>query len=260
MPDLQEAFRLGQIANIESVAQSREYIVQGGPAHGMRVVDVRVAGGIDLRVLPDRGLDIGDAWFRGVPLAWTSAVGEHRPASPTNDRKWVDTFGGGLVVTCGLENVGAPSEGHGLHGRFTYLAASHVQTATITDSDGLHVIVEGTIRETSAVDRNIEVRRRIDTAVGRGRLVVEDHITNRSSNDADCALLYHFNFGYPLIDADTTVDVDSDGVEARDVASYPDKDSWRRPGLPVAGAEELVVEHRVRQDGNGRSSASITNR
>ena len=33
---------------------------------GSRAVDLRVWDGIDLRLLPDRGLDIGAAWFRGT--------------------------------------------------------------------------------------------------------------------------------------------------------------------------------------------------
>ena len=39
-------------------------------------IDVRVLGGIDLRLHPERGLDIGAAWFRGTPLAWIAPTGE----------------------------------------------------------------------------------------------------------------------------------------------------------------------------------------
>jgi hypothetical protein len=56
---------------------------------GWRALDVRVWDGIDIRLLPDRGSDCFGAWYRGVPLAWVSAVGERGPIS-------------------GLRNVGAP--------------------------------------------------------------------------------------------------------------------------------------------------------
>ena len=41
-------------------------IVADGKAAGCRAIDLRVEGGIDVRLLPDRGLDAGDAWFGGV--------------------------------------------------------------------------------------------------------------------------------------------------------------------------------------------------
>jgi hypothetical protein len=41
-------------------------------ASGDRVLILRVAGGLSLDVLLDRGLDIGAAWWNGIPLAWRS--------------------------------------------------------------------------------------------------------------------------------------------------------------------------------------------
>jgi hypothetical protein len=39
-------------------------------------IDAHVLAGIELRIDPDRGLDLGAAWFRGVPLAWIAPAGE----------------------------------------------------------------------------------------------------------------------------------------------------------------------------------------
>ena len=94
------------------IATATSSIVANGRAAGCRAIDLRVEGGIDLRLLPDRGLDVADGWFAGVPLDWRSPVGE--TAAVNHD--WMLSFGGGLVVTCGLRNVGVPSEGHGQHG------------------------------------------------------------------------------------------------------------------------------------------------
>jgi hypothetical protein len=55
-----------RIGNIDQVALATQ----------RPVVDVRVYAGIDLRIYPNRGLDIGAAWFRGIPLSWISPVGE----------------------------------------------------------------------------------------------------------------------------------------------------------------------------------------
>jgi Domain of unknown function (DUF4432) len=119
--------RAGKVANLDQLASATASTVVDGPAAGCRAVDLRVAGGIDVRILPDRGFDIGQAWFEGLPLAWISSVGESAPLSLPAGTDWLGAFGGGLVTTCGLRNVGPPSEGHGMHGRFSHLQASDVR-------------------------------------------------------------------------------------------------------------------------------------
>ena len=78
-----------RLANLDQVATAVASVVADGAAAGARAVDVRVWGGIDLRLLPDRGLDVGGAWFRGTPLAWISQAGEQGPpdAAASSTRK-----------------------------------------------------------------------------------------------------------------------------------------------------------------------------
>jgi len=45
-------------------------------AGGERVLALRLAGGLALDVLPDRGLDLGATWWAGVPVAWLSTGAE----------------------------------------------------------------------------------------------------------------------------------------------------------------------------------------
>src|ERR671919_2436324 len=128
--------RAGKVANLEQLAVATSSTVADGPARGCRALDLRVAGGIDVRILPDRGFDIGQAWFRGLPLSWISAVGESAPLGSLTGTSWRQAFGGGLITTCGLRNVGAPSEGHGMHGAISHQRASEVQTERVSLPDG----------------------------------------------------------------------------------------------------------------------------
>ena len=107
------------VGNLDQIASAVSSIVSDGAAAGSRAIDLRVWDGIDLRLLPDRGLDAGAAWFGGVPIAWISPAGETGPIPNPRDQDWSRGFNGGLVTTCGLRNVGAPSEGHGLHGEIS---------------------------------------------------------------------------------------------------------------------------------------------
>jgi hypothetical protein len=169
---------------------------------------------LDLRLRPERGLDIGAASFAGVPIAWLSPVGEV-PGVPGD---WERSWGGGLMTSCGLDNVGVPSEGLPQHGTYTYLAARDVH-----EEDG---VVRGTIDD----PRGLRVERTIRTTGARVEL--EDVTTNVSGEPQPALLLYHCNF---LWDG---VEIDSDEVVPRDAAARAG--GWRELGPP---GRERVYEH-----------------
>ena len=81
-----------------------------------------------------------------MPLAWVSAVGERGPlGGRLRDDDWLRGFGGGLVATCGLRNVGAPSEGHGLHGEISHQPARDVRVARWVDGEQVVVSASATV-------------------------------------------------------------------------------------------------------------------
>jgi hypothetical protein len=191
-------------------------------------IDIHVLRGIDLRVHPTRGLDLGAAWFRGLPLAWISGVGE----GGADESDWRSSWGGGLVTTCGLDNVGAPSEDIGLHGTYTFLGAHGVEV-TRTERE---VTCTGTIDE----PRGLRVERTLTTAVGEGRIELVDRTHNVSSQALEAPVLYHVNLGWPLWDQGARVDTDATEVVPRDhdAAPFSPADAPR-----VEAAPERVWEH-----------------
>ena len=228
-------------------------IVSDGKAAGCRAIDLRVDGGIDLRLLPDRGLDAGDAWFGGVKFSWTSPVGETAPV--VDD--WMKSFGGGLMTTCGLLNVGVPSEGHPQHGEFTY------QKARVTAVDSLRdgrLEVRGSIAEVGALAHHLEIERVWRTYAGEGLVELEDVLTNRGREDSPALQLYHVNLGPPLWAEGAELLLDAHATHPRDADAAPYADSWHRgPGV-IEGARERVFEHEVSPDGDGWCSATVRNR
>ena len=235
------------LANADQLATAVESVVGGdGGAAGSRAVDLRVWDGIDLRLLPDRGLDIGAAWFRGTPLAWISQAGEQGPPRPEDlvGQAWGDVWGGGLVTTCGLSNVGAPSEGHGLHGAYTARPAAELRVERSTSE----VTATATV-----VDAPFTLSRRIVTIVGQGLARLDDRVVNDSGWTAAAPLLYHVNIGAPLWDGDAYLETDADEVVPRDEAAAAGLATWDEPPTPIAGGAERVFEH------VGASWARLTN-
>jgi hypothetical protein len=190
-------------------------------------IDVRVVNGLSLRINPQRGLDIGAAWFRGVPIAWVGPAGE----GGTNASDWRAAWGGGLVTTCGLDNVGAPSEGIGLHGTYTFLPARDVMCE--------HSAGGATVAATIDDPRGLRVERTI--TVEGGSVELADRTTNISDARLEAPLLYHVNLGWPLWDAGARVETDAEEVRPRD-ADAAEHDPSAAPPEP-ASLPERVWEH-----------------
>ena len=204
--------RVGELANADQVATAVISTVAEGAAAGARAVDIRVWNGIDVRLLADRGLDIGAAWFRGIPLAWISSAGEQPPpaAEQLVGTAWRDAWGGGLVTTCGLSNVGAASEGQGQHGTYTSRAAADLQVERTTSE----VTVTGTV-----VDAPFRLSRRVVSTVGQGLVRIDDRIVNDSDWTAAAPLLYHVNLGAPVWGDGAYLETDAEEVVPRDEAA-----------------------------------------
>ena len=231
------------VAHPDQLAAVHRSVVADGPAAGCRAIDVRVLGGIDVRILPDRGCDIGAAWFRGIPLAWISAVGERGPLDSPVGTDWIGAFGGGLVTTCGRRNVGAPSEGHGLHGAASHQRAEMLAVEREVVEDGLAVVVRATMREAAALGPCLETERTVTTWTGVGRVRVEDRTVNRGRSPEAAPVLYHVNLGAPLWAPGARLAV-GDLVETRprDADAEAALATWNRAPAPDE-TPERVFEH-----------------
>lgn len=212
-----------------------------GPDAGSRRIRI-LNGLLDIELLPDRGLDVGQVRLAGVPLAWTSPTGfpplHHGDA---DGKGWMRAFGGGLVTTCGVLSFGPPSEGEPMHGRFSSLSADVTRTE-VTETE---CVVEATIREVTVFGAHLEVRRRISSPIGVTSLRVDDVIVNRGTVPAEPMVLYHVNLGAPLIGEGARFATSAVAVRPRDDAAAEGLESWATfPALSPTYPEQ-VFEHEL---------------
>ncbi|MEW1986281.1 DUF4432 family protein [Pseudarthrobacter oxydans] len=247
-----ELVEAGFAVDAESFLRVYREVVDDGAARGTRVLTVVASGGLTLRVLLDRGMDIGQAWFDGYPVSWQTAVGEVAPGFVNGGQGWLDGWSGGLVTTCGLRNIGSPSEGEGQHGSFTDLPAQNVSiTRRWLDDGQLAVDIEGMLFDASSLRGRLVVRRRITLATSSGELEISDRVTNESAIAEQTPILYHVNLGAPFLSADSVIawrgwnDTERDGVS----------------GTTDMGRPQLVDDRIVelsRDQGAGESGAVVT--
>jgi len=65
--------------DISRVAGIKPYTLFDGPERGVFAIDVWTGSGLRYSVVPDRGMNICNANFKGIPLDWSSGTGITSP-------------------------------------------------------------------------------------------------------------------------------------------------------------------------------------
>ncbi len=204
--DIQLMKQLGNIAQIAGV-QEAELI--GGRAGGLRVAEFYNAAGLRFTVCPDRCMDLMELSYKGVNFAFRTKNGFGAPAfdSPLPE-EFCDTWPGGMLVTCGLDNVGGgycDGAYYPTHGRISGLPAEHFSTSAAWRGDDYVLSAKGEVHQTRLYGRHLMLTREIETTLNGRSLTLHDTITNLEPADEPFMLLYHANFGYPMLTADSLV-------------------------------------------------------
>lgn len=186
-------------------------VLDNGSGRGTRIAWINTGTGLRYKVVIDRAMDIADAFYNQHSLAWISHLGVSPPQPFSNEgMDWIRTFGGGLLVTCGLNHVGGPEEdetgARGLHGLISNMPAeieSIIQPDLVAGN--LNMSITGKIKQTQVFGPSLELKRTISGTVGKASITIHDEVLNRGNTPIPHMLLYHFNFGWPLIDEGTNL-------------------------------------------------------
>lgn len=186
-------------------------VLDNGPERGNRIAWIHTGTGLRYKVVIDRAMDIGDAFYNAYSIAWINRTGIRTP-QPFSHKgiDWLKTFGGGLLTTCGLAHTGGPETDEfgerGLHGDISNIPAELVQIQQPEPTLGkMDFSLTGIIRETRIFGHSYELTRTISGRLGQSVIRIKDEIINRGNLPAPHMILYHFNFGWPLVDEGTDI-------------------------------------------------------
>lgn len=268
-------FRLDAIdpmsANAGSVGLTRQVmaadlVTRGdGPERGVRCVllqnDI-----LAIEVIVDRGLDIGAARIRQMPVAWHSPTGMVAPwLLEQRDSEFLRGFYGGLLTTCGLDHIGPPSDRSAsrfgyehrstehlpMHGRIGAVPGRLDGYGVVETAAGLEAFVAGTMAQVAVFGEHLILSRRISIRYGSNRVEVSDRVTNGGYATSPLGVMYHVNLGWPVIAPGARVQVAGTRVTGDAIGDEITP--------PVQGSRQKVCTYTVEPDGYGRGSASIIN-
>jgi hypothetical protein len=251
----------------------------GGPARGYSVTKRTLRGGLSdgvdvievdnglfrFVVVPTRGMGVWRASCGNVQLGWKSpAKGPVHPAFvplwEPGGLGWLKGFNE-LLVRCGLESNGSPDfDANGrlcspLHGRIANLPAHKVEV-TIDGETG-EIVVTGVVDEAHLYGSKLRLTTTLSTKVGQPSVTIADDVTNLSGQPADTELLYHVNFGIPLVGPGATIVLPVKKVTPRDAVAAENIPQWNVYGPETPGSIEVCHFMELEADASGQTLALL---
>ncbi|MCP4638777.1 MAG: aldose 1-epimerase family protein [bacterium] len=254
-----------RVGNMDQIASIRTVQLDDGNERPTRAAIIRTGSGLELTVLIDRCLDISAASFGGKAMGWRSTTGDVAPQYFEPEwLRWLRSYFGGLVTTCGLMNVGAPTEdsaiyGTGLHGRIGNTPAKDLKITQEWQGNDYVLSITGTMRETVVFGENLTLTRTVSTKLGERRFWITDRVTNEGFNPAKFMLLYHCNVGWPVVDEGSELITPSKLVAPRDAEAVDGKEKWGKLDPPIHKYNEKCYYHEMAADRKGFVTCAIVN-
>ncbi len=212
-----------QISNRElkdkAAWEIKKYRLHGGKQEGVDVIVVN-NGKLTFTVIPTRGMNVMKVVMGDLTLGWNSPVKEivHPQFVNLQSRGglgWLEGFNE-YMVRCGLEWAGHPGKDKfinntgdeaemdlTLHGKIGNTPASEVEVVIDRASKDapLRLHIRGRVDERMFYGPKLEMWTEISTEVGASTFRIEDTLKNYSAYEQEFQIIYHANYGPPLLEA-----------------------------------------------------------
>jgi galactose mutarotase-like enzyme len=254
----------------------RKERLAGGKQDGVDIITID-NGKLEMVIVPTRGMGIWSVTLGDVRLGWDSPVKEIvHPRYVNLDSRgglgWLDGFGEWLC-RCGLESNGLPGldtiiDNTGaestvnltLHGKIAYLPAQEVELI-VDDKPPHRITLRGRVAERMMFGPNLELKTSISTRPGTNTFRIADEIVNHAAGPAEFQLLYHTNFGPPLLEDGATFVGPVQSIAPRDArAAEGGLDAFARYQGPTQGYVEQVYFMKLYGDERNRTRIMLQNK
>jgi hypothetical protein len=253
----------------------RIFTLHGGKQEG---VDVLVIdnGKMQITLIPTRGLGIQAVHLGDLRLGWDSPVKEivHPKLINLQARGglgWLDGFTE-WMVRCGLENNGQPGTDKfinnvgdestmelTLHGKIANIPAQEVEIL-VEKKAPYRITVRGRVDEKMLFGPKLELHAEISTEPGSASFRMKDTVVNAGAQPQEFQMLYHANFGKPLLEEGAKFLAPAERVTPFNARAAKDLKTFNTYLAPTPGYIEQVYLFRPLADKGGKTTILLHNK
>ena len=252
----------------------RKQRLSGGRQDGVDLIVID-NGRLTITLVPTRGMGILHVVMGDLRLGWDSPVREVVHPKYVNLEArgglgWLEGFNEWLP-RCGLEWAGHPGQDRfvnnvgeqaemnlTLHGKVANIPASEVEVI-VEGKPRPRIRVRGRVDERAFYGPKLELWTEVSTEPGSAAFHIEDTLTNRGAFEQEFQLLYHANYGPPLLGSGARFSAPLRRVTpfnahaAKSIATYADYAG------PARGFIEQVYNLYPLADDEGRTVVMLRN-
>ena len=244
----------------------QQKVLHGGKQEGSKVLTITSQNGLTIALSPTRGMDLLHVNGDGVRLGWDSPVNEVvNPAYINLDSRnglgWLEGFNE-MMVRCGYEWTGHPVVKDGriytLHGKAGNTPASRVEV-TIDEKAPHEIRVRGLLKENTFKKANLETWTELRYVPGAKSFTLHDVLTNRGDYPHDYQIIYHSNFGTPILEKDARFIAPLKSVSPFNDYAKSGLKAWNIYDAPTKDFDEMVFNLVPKADSSGKTLAAVIN-
>ena len=252
----------------------RKRRLHGGRQEGVDLITID-NGRLAVTIIPTRGMGILNVDSPDLRLGWNSPVKQvvHPHFINLQSRGglgWLEGFNEWLV-RCGLESAGAPGKDQfitntgehaemdlTLHGKIANTPSSEVEIV-IDRAPPFAIRLRGRVDEIVFFGPKLELWTELVIEPNASRFQVQDTITNRGGVSQEFELIYHVNFGAPLVGAGAEFVSATNRVTPMNAHAAKDLSRYAVLPEPTRGFIEQVYCMEPLPDNEGRATVLLRN-
>ena len=240
-------------------------ILKGGKQEGSELLTIK-SEGLTINLSPTRGLGIVNVEGNGIRLGWDSPVKEivnpkYINLESRGGAGWLDGFNE-MMVRCGFEWTGHAVQADGmmytLHGRAQNTPVSKL-FVEVEDQAPYTITIRGLIKENTFKKSNFETWVTIRHVPGSKEFTVHDILTNLSDYDRDYQIIYHSNFGTPILEQGAKFVAPVKEISPFNEYAATGLKNWQTYQGPTKGFDEMVYNIFPYSDANNQTQVMLTN-
>ena len=250
--------------NINALCGIQDVILNDGPNRGVRALELNNGKNLQITMLADRGLDIPTLRYKGMNIGLNNKVGIRSPYLYVEEGAsgFLKQFYGGMLTTCGITYAGGNGEDRGkklgLHGPFDNIPAELVCARVDYEGDDRVLKVSGSVHEAEVFGTDMVMHRDFTLETERDCLRIHDTVVNQSYETQPVMLIYHINFGYPMLDAGAKAYFNAGKIESRTEFAQEGIHNYFEMEEPGVGRDEQCYYHTEYPE-NGEGFAMLHN-